>query len=156
VLRTVGEGFPHAEGAPDEGALARARTVGEIARADVPTIGEDAGLPEVLDAVVSTRLLRAVVVDRDRRPLGIVSDADLVRCVDPAAHPTLLQALAARIPFVRHGPQEQALLGGAPTRAADVMTRPAVAVPGDTPLPQAIKRMLDARKKILLVVDGDG
>lgn len=160
VLRSVGEGFPHPEAAPDDGVLAHARTVGEIARADVPTVGPEAGLPEVLDAVVATRLLRAVVVARDRRALGVISDADLVRCVDPAAHPTLLQALAARIPFVRHGPEEQALLGaaaqGAPACAADVMTRPAVTVPADTPLPQAIKRMLDAQKKILLVVDADG
>jgi CBS domain-containing protein len=156
VLRTIGEGFPHPEAAPDDGTLAHARAVGEVARADVPTVGPEAGLPEVLDAVVSTRLLRAVVVDRDRRVLGVISDADLVRCVDPAAHPTLLQALAARIPFVRHGPEEQALLRGAPTCAADVMTRPAATVPADTPLPQAIKRMLDAQKKILLVVDAAG
>jgi CBS domain-containing protein/PII-like signaling protein len=156
VLRTVAEGFPHPEEAADAGVLAQARTVGEIARADVPTVGPDAGLPEVLDAVVSTRLLRAVVVDPDRRVLGVISDADLVRCVDPAAHPTLLQALAARVPFVRHRPEEQALLRRTPTRATDVMTHPAVTVPADAPLPRAIRTMLDARKKILLVVDADG
>jgi CBS domain-containing protein len=40
--------------------------------------------------------------------------------------------------------------------ATDVMTRPAVTVPADTPLPQAIRRMLDAKKKILPVVDAEG
>jgi CBS domain-containing protein len=156
VLRTVGEGYPRDEPPPAGEVPAHARTVGEVARADVPTVGSEAAMPEVLDAVVSTRLLRAVVVDRDRRPLGVVSDADLIRCVDPAAHPTLLRALAARVPFVRHSPEEQALLHRAPACAADVMTRPAVTVTADTPLPAAIKRMLDARKKILVVVDADG
>jgi CBS-domain-containing membrane protein len=156
VLRTVGEGFPHADAAPDDRALSPARTVGELARSDVPTVGPEADLPEVLDAVVSTRLLRAVVLDHDRRPLGIISDADLVRWVDPAAHPTLLQALAARMPFVRHGPEEQALLRGTPTCASDVMAVPAATVAAETPLPHAIRTMLDARKKILVVVDGAG
>lgn len=156
VLRTVGEGYPHAEGGPDDAALAHARTVGEVARSDVPTVGPDAPLPEVLDAVVSTRLLRAVVVDAERRVLGIISDAELVRVVDPAAHPTLLQALAARLPFGRHGPAEQERLRGTPTRAADVMLAPSVTVPAEAPLPEAIRVMLDARRKILPVVDADG
>ena len=156
VLRTVGEGYARADAGPDDATLAHARTVGEVARSDVPTVGPDAPLPEVLDAVVSTRLLRAVVVDADRRVLGVVSDAELVRVVDPAAHPTLLQALAARLPFGRHGPEEQERLKGAPTHAADVMLAPPVTVAAETPLPAAIRVMLDAQRKILPVVDADG
>jgi CBS-domain-containing membrane protein len=153
VLRAVGEAFPTGEDAPAAASLAHARTIGEVARADVPTVGPDAGMPDVLDAVVSTRLLRAVVVDRDRRVLGVVSDADLVRHVDASAHQTLLQALAARLPFGRHGPEEQAWLRDAPARATDLMTSPAVSVRADTPLPEAIRTMLAQQHKILPIID---
>jgi CBS domain-containing protein len=153
VLRVVGEASARPEPAPSAVALSRVRTIGELARADVPTVGPDADLPEVLDAVVSTRLLRAVVVDQARRVLGVVSDADLVRHVEAATHPTLLQALAARLPFGRHAAEDQARLRATPARAADLMTSPAVTVAADTPLAEAIRTMLAQQHKILPVVD---
>jgi CBS domain-containing protein len=108
----------------------------------------DAPLGEVLDAVTSTRLNRAVVVDRDGRVLGIVSDADLLARLDPGGETGLLEALMGR--------------GRAPGRARtrwqarDVMHPAPLTASPDTPLAEAARRMLQARRKVLPVVDQDG
>jgi CBS domain-containing protein len=156
VLRAIGSTTDQSDAAPGPVRLPGARTIGQIARGDVPTVRPDAELPEVLDAVVSTRLLRAVVVSPVRTVLGVISDADLVRKIDAASHPTLVQALAARLPFGRHGADEQARLRAATARAQDLMTSPAITVEADTPLPDAIRSMLAQRHKILPVVDDRG
>jgi CBS domain-containing protein len=123
----------------------------------VPTVRPDATLPEVLDAVVSTRLNRAVVVDDAGRPAGIVVDTDLMQRVMPAAHPGLVQTLMHR---VHPGPPEQQQQWQRLTgqRAADVM-RPLeelLVVPADTPIPEVIDRSLAQRIKLVAIVDGDG
>jgi hypothetical protein len=65
----------------------------------VLSVRADAPLGEVLDAVTSTRLNRAIVVDADRRVLGIVTDADLLARLDPAGQTGLLGALMGRTRF---------------------------------------------------------
>jgi CBS domain-containing protein len=45
----------------------------------VPTVHPETPLPEVLQAVVSTRLNRAIVVDARDRLVGIVDRADILR-----------------------------------------------------------------------------
>ena len=64
VLRTMGEDY-HAP-APHEAQISGqpVRVVGDLMRTDVPSVAADAPLGEVLDAVTSTRLNRALVVGR--------------------------------------------------------------------------------------------
>jgi CBS domain-containing protein/PII-like signaling protein len=132
-------------------------TVGAIAVRSVPTVAPTAPLSEVLDAVISTRLSRAVVVDAQGRPLGIISDAELLRRVDPAAREGVLAALTRRMPFAHAAPAgEEARRAADATQAADLMIADFVFVPASTPLPVAIDRMLQAKRKILPVVDGEG
>src|SRR5262249_4355981 len=77
LLRTVAEGSPRPDQRPP---LAHpAWLVADILRRDVPTVSLQASFPEVLDAIVSTRLNRAVVVDDQQRVVGLVTDAELVR-----------------------------------------------------------------------------
>ncbi len=86
VLRAVGEDYR----LPDAAERARidpVRTVGDLARRDVAIVDAEATLGEVLDAVTSTRLNRAIVTDADRRVLGVVSDADLLGRLDPGGQP---------------------------------------------------------------------
>ena len=143
VLRAVGETFPRDVAAAAE--HPGAQTIGELMRAEAPTVGEDADLAALLDAVVSTRLNRAVVVDGEDRVLGIVSDADVLRSVDASASGGVIGALmrsAGRPP------------GGSVT-ARDVIARAPVTVGRETPIAVAARVMTESRFKVLCVVDDE-
>ncbi|MHB8460272.1 MAG: DUF190 domain-containing protein [Candidatus Limnocylindrales bacterium] len=144
VLRAVGETFPR-EGAAHED-HAGAQTVGEIMRHDAPIVLADAELGTLLDAVTSTRLNRAVIVDADDRVLGVVSDADIIASVDPAAANGLLGALmrAAGRPT------------GSGLTAARLIRRPLVTIAATATIAEAARLMIDERRKVLSVTDSSG
>jgi CBS domain-containing protein len=123
-----------------------ARVVGDLMRSDVPSVSADAPLGEVLDAVTSTRLNRAIVVDADRRVLGVVTDADLLAKLDPGGQTGLMAALMGRGSFKSE----------ARATARDVMRVPALTVPAETPVGQAAQRMLEAHRKVLPITDAEG
>lgn len=161
ILRAAGENFPVEE--PPESTVAHGGAssvpaiVGAAMNRQVPMVPADASLPEVLDAVVSTRLNRAVVVDHERRPLGVISDEELLRRIDPVHHPNLIQVLMRRLPFVYLSPEErERLRAETGTRAGDLMVAPAVTVSESTFVIDAIRRMLAHKHKILPVVDAEG
>lgn len=144
VLRAVGETFPR-----DIAALAEhpgAQTVGDLMRTEVPIVREDADLAALLDAVVSTRLNRAVVVDARDRVLGVVSDAEVLRSVDPGASAGIVGALMRT--------------AGRPTagnvRARELVARAPLTVGPETPIADAARLMTETRFKVLCVVAGDG
>ena len=146
VLRTMGDDYPAPARAPAGADGAPARVVGDLMRRDVPQLQADAPLGEVLDAVTSTRLNRAIVVDGERRVLGMVADGDLLSRLDPGAQTGLLGALMGR---GRLGPDSHAL-------ARDVMHAPVLTVAADTPVTEAARRMLEARRKVLPITDDAG
>ena len=144
VLRAVGETFPRDVAAAGEhpGAL----TVGELMRTEAPVVRGGADLAVLLDVVVSTRLNRAIVVDDDDRVIGVVTDADILKAVDPSASVGIVGALmrtAGRPPTVR-------------ITAREVIARPPVTVATDTPIAEGARVMTEKRFKILCVVDEDG
>lgn len=143
ILRAVGETFPRdAEAAGDHPG---AQTVGELMRTEVPKAGEDADLSTLLDVVVSTRLHRAVIVDRDDRVTGVVSDAEILRRVDPSASSGVVGALmrtAGRRP-------------GGGLRARDLDTRPPLVVEPGATIAEAAHLMTEHGYKLLCVVDAD-
>lgn len=144
VLRAVGETFPRDIEAAAE--HPGAQTVGELMRADAPVVRDDAGLAGLLDAVVSTRLNRAVVVDADRRVLGIVTDADILKAVDPSASAGVVGALmrtAGRPPAGK-------------VIARDVIARPPLVGGPDMPIAEGARLMIEKRFKVLCVVDEAG
>jgi CBS domain-containing protein len=146
VLRTMGEDYHApltAEARPEAPA---GHVVGDLMRRDVPSVTADAPLGEVLDAVTSTRLNRAVVVDAERRVVGVVTDADLLARLDPAAETGLLGALMGR---TRGHVEVKAT-------ARDVMHTPALTVTADTPVGSAAQQMLEARRKVLPITDPQG
>jgi len=115
-------------------------------RTDAPVARADTNLGGLLDAVVSTRLNRAIVVDADDRVIGVVTDADILKAVDPSASVGIVGALmrsAGRPP-------------AANVTARDVVARPPVTVTSDTTIAEAARVMTEKRFKILCVVDGDG
>jgi CBS domain-containing protein len=146
VLRTMGEDYRapmHDEAVDPQRPV---RMVGDLMRRDVPSVVASAPLGEVLDAVTSTRLNRAVVVDDARHVLGVVTDADLLAQLDPGGQTGLLDTLMGRGPF----------RGEAKSAARDVMRTPAVTVTADTPVAEAVQRMLEARRKVLPITDAEG
>ena len=141
ILRAVAESFPRDA---SDGPHAGARTAGELMRADSPSVLATAPLAEVVTAVASTRLNRAVVVDADQRVVGVVSDADVLRSVGASARAGVVGALMR--------------LGGSAkgtTTAADVMHADAPVATADTTLAEAAQAMIAHRRKILPVVDAD-
>lgn len=154
LLRLVGGGdvveetaVAGGEGTP----AARAGLAGElplsrVMRRDVPTVGPDASLAEVCQAIVSTRLHRALVVDEESRVIGQITDAALLERLSPGLRPRALGTLMHRAPL--HG-------NGTP-RAAEVMTADVPAAGEQTTVREAIARMLRGSQKILAVTDGEG
>jgi CBS domain-containing protein len=127
---------------PPQGAL---RTVGEVMNRNLPAVAEDADLPEVVEAMLAGDCKRVLVLDPERRPLGLISDADLVARVQPESRSGLLRALARRD---RTPPIA--------VTARELMSREVLAVPPDMPVGDAIQRALAGRRQRLVVVDDEG
>lgn len=144
VLRAVGETFPRDVAAAGEhpGAL----TVGELMRTEAPVVRGGADLAVLLDVVVSTRLNRAVVVDDDDRVIGVISDAEVIRSVQPSAGVGIVGALmrtAGRSPAGK-------------VTARELVARAALTVGRETPIADAARLMTETRFKVLCVVDNEG
>jgi CBS domain-containing protein len=153
VLRTAARTFERQESEPREIGLAVDAPVGRTMRTDVPTVFPDTRLPEVVQAVTSTRLNRCLVVDRDRRVLGKITDAEVLDRVTPALRPSALRSLIHRLPFVHPKPEEMQAEQHAKARtAADLMIETAV-VAEDAPIREAIAAMLGGKHKIVAVID---
>jgi CBS domain-containing protein len=148
VLRTMGEDYPVPATDNVPAPTRPVQIVGDIMRDDVPSVPPDAPLGEVLDAITSTRLNRAIVVDRDRKVLGIISDQDLLARLDPGGETGLMGAL------MRRGWLEAPSIKT--TVARDVMQASVLAVAADMPVGEAAQRMLEARHKVLPITDADG
>jgi len=127
---------------PPEGAQ---RTVGDAMAARVPAVAADADLPEVVERMVEGGFKRVIVLDAAGRPLGLITDGDLVARVRPETRPGLLNALARR----GRAPEDGAL-------ARDLMSPGVLTVPADLPVGEAIQHALANRRKRLVVVDGEG
>lgn len=142
VLRAVSETFPH--DVVDGEAHPGAQTVADLMRRDAPTVAIDANLATVLDAVVSTRLNRAVVVDRAGRVVGVITDSDLIGSVDLGGG-----VLNALMRSVGQRP-------GATVTAGELLARDLVTVGSATTIAAAARLMIANRRKILCVVDSSG
>ena len=153
VLRTAARTFAQPESELREIGLAANALVARAMRTDVPTVFSDTHLPEVMQAVTSTRLNRCLVVDHERHVLGKITDAEVLDRVTPALRPSALRSLVHRLPFVHPKPEElQAEQHAKARTAADLMVETAV-VAEDAPLREAIAAMLGGKHKIVAVVD---
>ena len=113
------------------------------------SVGTNSSLNEVARILLSAVFTGLPVVDHRNRPVGVISQGDLIARgglplrlgllaeSDPDQCETVLQNLAAR-------------------RAAEVMTTPAVVIAADRSLSEAVERMLDKGVKRLPVVDSEG
>jgi len=140
VLRTLGEDLP----LPDaEHGDRPARSVGDLAH-EIPTVGPDAPIGEVIDAVTATRLNRAVVIDKERHVLGVIGDAEVLARVDPGHRAGVLGALMGRSTVSAGG------------TAKDVMIAPFTTIAAGESIEEASRLMTSGRLKVLPVIDAQG
>jgi CBS domain-containing protein len=135
--------------------LSKDEQLSRVMRRDVPVVHPETPLPEVFQAVISTRLNRAFVVDDLGQVVGLVSDAELLGRIAPALRSTALQALVRRLPFVQPR-QEPASPQARGRTAADLMSNAFVRVEEGVLLSEAIGRMLREGQKVLAVTDSAG
>ena len=137
---------PAHKGQREQPPAGAARTLGEVMDRRLPAVPEDADLPEVVAKMVAGGWKRLIVVDGEGRPLGLISDGDLVARVRPETRSGLLHALARR----GRPPAE------ASATARQLMSPGVLDVPPEMPIGEAIQRALANRRKRLGVVDAEG
>lgn len=119
-------------------------TVQEVMFSDIPVVPPEADLATIVAALVESGMRRLVVVDDERRPIGLISDSDVVSRVQLPERKGVLRALR-----------------GAPTptsaaNAQDLMSPNVLTALPNTPLIDAARQMLTLHRKWLVVVDDDG
>ncbi len=155
LLRSAAGGFGAKEATARELGLSGDQPLSRVMRRDVPTVHPETALPEVFQAVVSTRLNRALVVDQDRRVVGLVTDAELLERVTPALRPGAIHSLMQRLPFAH--PKDDAAGAHARGRtAAELMTTSLATAREDALLSEGIAAMLRGNHKVLAVTDPSG
>jgi CBS domain-containing protein len=154
LLATVAEGLRQRPATPIRQPDGAPKTVGEIMITDVPTVQPDTPLAETLDRLLETDKRRVIVVDGERRVVGIITDGDVMRRAAKRVRPGALRALAA---WFGGGARPSGLEVAAEGRtAADVMTSPVVTLPTNAPIADAVRLMMAHRIKRIPVVDADG
>lgn len=123
--------------------------VRDVMTADPKHVTAACPLSEAAGLLLSSIFTGLPVVDETRRPIGIVTQGDLIR---RGGMPLRLGLLA------QTGREhiESVLEGLASKTAAEAMTAPAVTIGEQDPLSRAVERMLDREVKRLPVVDGAG
>jgi CBS domain-containing protein len=125
--------------------------VNEIMMKQVPTVKAKAPLAEVVDLLVSNTRRRVVVVDEQRRVIGIITDGDLIKRATPKERAGIIQSLARRLP---PGQADKFYLSQ--RVATEVMTSPVITVTPETLLLEALRLLLENHIKRLPVVDVEG
>jgi CBS domain-containing protein len=155
VLRTAVHTFDAKEGETREVGLAADAPVARIMRMDVPMVAPDARVPEIVQAVLATRLCRCLVVDQDRRVIGKITDAEVLERITPSLRPGALRSFVHRLPFVHPKPEEVAAEQHAKARTAADLMVPTPSVSETAPIRDAIAAMLGGGHKIIAVVDAE-
>ena len=107
--------------------------------------------------MVATRLSRALVVDAERRVIGIVADEELLDRVTPALRKSALTSLMHRLPFSHTAKAElEAEQHARAKKAADLMVSEVAVARDDQLLRDAIAPMMKAPHKLVAVVDANG
>ncbi len=114
---------------------------------DVPTVGPDTPLPEVVAKIVDSPLRRAVVVDAAGKVRGIVLDGDLLSRCGPARKTSLFRALFGST-------RDNAACPAGTVR--EVMQPDVFAVTEDATLMDVLQTMLAHQVKRLVVLDDEG
>ena len=153
LLRTVSESLPHPPAGLRPPVSARG-VAGDAMACDVATVHRETPLAETLDRLLAAAERRVVVVDDAGRPVGIITDGDVLSRAARRVHAGVARSLAA---WFAGGARPDGIEVAARGRsAADVMSGPAVTAPEDTPIAEVLHVMMTRRLKLLPVVDAEG
>jgi CBS domain-containing protein len=161
ILKVAGHVTPVPGPEPVGPPPAAAHTLADVMLRDVPVVTPDTDVAQVVDTLVGSQGARRVVViagPRDRRVLGVITAADLVRRSAAPVRGRLVQALMQQLQYLGAGfgaPLVPESLG-LDACAGDMMTAPATTAPADLPLAAAIHLMAEHGVKALPVVDAQG
>jgi CBS domain-containing protein len=122
-----------------------AQIVGDIMLSEVPAIHANANLEELVARFLEAGTRRLIVTDDAGRPLGLISDADVITRVQPAVQRGVLQALLGK----RATPKEK-------VTARQLMSGGVLSVRPETSLTEAAWKMLSEKRKWMVVVDENG
>ena len=122
-----------------------AQNLGDIMIRDLPTVHRDAPLPDVVARFLEAGTRRLVVTDDAGRPLGLISDADVVTRVQPASQPGVMQALRGK----KKVPNEK-------ITASKLMSSEVLSALPTASLVEATHAMLSQKRKWMVVVDAEG
>jgi len=112
----------------------------------VPMVDEQTPLPDIVEKMVEGDWRRVIVVDQDERPVGLITDGDLVARVTPKERLGVIAALLG------HGPVRPA----SNTPARLIMSEGVLSGPPETLLAEAVGQMLQRQTKRFVVIDGQG
>ena len=118
--------------------------VSDVMTPDVVTASEDALVGEIVDKMVNCRVSGLAIVDDRGRPVGVVSQADL------------LPRVAATRPAGRRAARVRKAAKATATSVRGLMSTPALTIGGDEPLSAAARKMQLKKVKRLLVTGDDG
>ncbi|MBE7551218.1 MAG: DUF190 domain-containing protein [Anaerolineales bacterium] len=125
--------------------------VGDVMMTNVPTVRINASLVEIVNLLVSHAHRRIVVIDEQRRVVGIITDGDLIKRATREERGGIIQSLTRRLPL---GQVESFQLSQ--RTAAEVMTGQVVTATPETSLLEALRLLLEHKIKRLPVVDSEG
>ncbi|MFF0431480.1 CBS domain-containing protein [Streptomyces sp. NPDC004327] len=126
---------------------ARPFTVADVMTKQVVAVRPDAEFKEIVTAMERWRVAAVPVVEGEGRVVGVVSEADLLLKEEFHDH---------RLGLVEQLRHLDATAKAGSSRAADLMTTPAVTVAPDASLPRAARLMAAHHVKRLPVVDARG
>ena len=124
------------------------QTIGELMTAQVPIVHVNDDLADVLQRLLQADSKRVVVLDEQEKPVGIITDGDLVDRVSAPLRRNVLQVFVSRVigSDIRRGQAS----------ARDLMSESVLTAPQNTTLVEAINLMLHDGRKRLVVVDDQG
>ncbi len=152
VLQSIATGYA-SRTTPQAVTLPQAyRTVAEIMERQVPAVTESVPLADVVGKLLESAVKRVIVLDAAGKPVGIITDTDIVARVDPQQRPGLLTLLRSRWSAEAYR-QVQRAYG---QRAADVMTSPVITVGDAASVIDALTLAVERHLKRVPVIDSEG
>lgn len=128
-----------------------AQPVQDVMRTEVVTVAPDTPVAEVVTLLLQKRTRSLPVVAENGRPLGIITDGDLLRRAGLSTRLDLQAELSAA-----DWQQQLAELRAQNGTAVSLMTDPLITISAAAPLGQAVQVMSQHDLKRLPVVDGNG
>lgn len=109
----------------------------------------DTPVSEIVKIILHARFNGVPVVDDDRRPIGIITQGDLIQRAGLPIRKALLESFDSK-----HVDEFVARLSA--RKASEIMTRHLEVIRDDQPIQSAVELMLNRKLKRLPVIDGNG